>query len=364
MKKNTILAMACLGLAVSLPAFAQLNLPRESQKATVSQRVGITDITIAYSRPHVKGRKVWGDLVPYGMNDLGFGTSKAAPWRAGANENTTFQVTHDVQIEGKTLKAGTYGFHVELKENGTATLIFSNNASSWGSYFYDPKEDVLRVTVATQEAPHCELLAFAFNKVETTTAVASLLWEKKEIPFRIEAPVTRIVLADIREKLRGTAGFSRQSWEQAAQYALNNGGDLNEAMQWISNAIEGQFYSQKTASNLGIKAAIYKKMEQREAYLKTVDEAAEVANTNQLNTLGYQMLNDKEYERALRFFKRNVQNNPADANGYDSLGEAYKTMGDNRNAIKNLQKALTLNPAPNVRSHTVKLLKELGVNIE
>jgi hypothetical protein len=108
-----------------------------NKKATVTERIGITDITIHYDRPAVKGRdgKIWGQLVHKGFMDLGFGTSKAAPWRAGANENTTFTCTTDVMVEGKNLKAGTYGFFIAMGD-GEATLIFSNNATSWGSFFY------------------------------------------------------------------------------------------------------------------------------------------------------------------------------------------------------------------------------------
>ena len=112
MKKATITkTFLCLMLLVSFSTFAQLNTPRGSQQATVSQRVGISDISITYSRPSVNGREVWGKLVPYGLNNLGFGTSKAAPWRAGANENTTITFTHDAKVEGKPIKAGTYGLH-------------------------------------------------------------------------------------------------------------------------------------------------------------------------------------------------------------------------------------------------------------
>ena len=116
---------------------AQLNIPEASQRAQVTQKVGITDITIDYGRPSVKEREVWGKLVPYGFNNLGFGTATAAPWRAGANTNTTIEFSHDVKVEGKDIKAGLYGLHIALKEDGGATVIFSNNTTSWGSYFYE-----------------------------------------------------------------------------------------------------------------------------------------------------------------------------------------------------------------------------------
>ena len=366
MKTRTFtLIIGSLFLLLSIPTSAQLNLPRGSQMATITQRVGITDISITYSRPGVRGREIWGQLVPYGMTNPGFGTATSAPWRAGANENTTIEFTHDVKVEGQDIKAGIYGLHIEVKENGGATIILSNNSSSWGSFFYDEKEDALRAEVMTKEAPHHELLTFEFNTIDATSTVASLIWGEKEIPFKIEVPVSKIVITDIKERLRSTPGFSRQSWEQAANFALNNGGDLNEAMQWIDNAIAGQFYSQKTVNNLSIKAAILDKMGRRNEGAKLIDEAAAMANKNQLNALGYLMLNTyKDNDRALKFFKMNVKNNPEDPNMYDSLGEAYKIIGDKRNAIKNLKKALSMNPPANVRANSVRLLKELGVDAE
>src|ERR1700761_1906820 len=150
------LASAVLALLFIAPTFrssAQLTsmtaLPSGgNKKAAVSERIGLTDVTVNYDRPAVKGREgqIWGKLVPEGYSDQGFGTSKAAPWRAGANENTTITFSNDVMVEGKPLPAGKYGFFIAYGAN-ECTLIFSRNSSSWGSFFYDPKEDVLRVKV-------------------------------------------------------------------------------------------------------------------------------------------------------------------------------------------------------------------------
>ena len=363
MKNNNILNFfMCLGLAVSFSTFAQLNTPRGSQQATVSQRVGISDISITYSRPSVNGREVWGKLVPYGMNNLGFGTATAAPWRAGANENTTITFSHDAKVEGKSVKAGTYGLHIEVKADKTATLILSNDANSWGSFYYDQSKDALRADITTQEVAHKELLSFEFNTVAANSTVASLVWEKRAFPFTIELDVTDIVLNDFRSKSNGQLGFQRQNWENMANYSLNNGGDLNEALGWIDKAIAGNFFSQKTFNNVAIKAQILNKMGKTDEYSTMIDEAAAMANTAQLNAIGYQMLGAKDYDKALKYFKRNVANNPENANVYDSLGECYKTMGDKKNAIKSLKKALTLNPAANVKANSEKLLAELGAN--
>lgn len=347
-------------LTLSFSSFAQLNAPRASQQATVSQRVGISDVTITYSRPSVNGREVWGKLVPYGLNNLGFGTSKAAPWRAGANENTIITFSHDAKVEGKEIKAGTYGLHVEVKEDNNATIILSHDSDAWGSFFYDEKNDALRADVKTKEVLHKELLTYEFNTVNPTSTVVSLIWEKKEIPITIEYDVSNIVLSEATAKLKGQAGFNRQNWEQAAAYSLNNGGDLNEALGWIDGAISGNFYSQKTFNNLAIKGQILNKLGKNQEYVALMDEASAMANKNQLNNLGYQMLGIKDYNRALKYFKLNVANNPTDANSYDSLGECYKTMGDKKNAIKNLKKSLSLNPPANVKANSEKLLSELG----
>ena len=347
---------------VSVPAFAQLNTPRSSQKATVKQTVGISNISITYSRPSVKGREIWGNLVPYGMNNLGFGTAKESPWRAGADENTIIKFSHDVSIEGKPIKAGKYGLHMIIKENGEADIIFSQNSSAWGSYFYDPAEDALRVTVQTKEVPHKELLTYEFIDVQPASTTVALQWEKKEIPFKIGVPVAEIVLADFRKKLQGQDGFTRSNWEQAASFALNNGGDLNEAMHWIENAISGQFYSQKTFNNQFIKSQILQKQGKIEESLKLQNELIPTANVNQLNTIGYQFLTNNKVDKAIEIFKLNVKQNPSNANVYDSLAEGYKTKGDKKNAIKNYKKSLSLNPPPALKANSIKMLKELGVD--
>ncbi len=362
MKLQTVSTIcAFLLFAITTNTFAQLNTPRGSQMAKVSQRVGLSDITIMYSRPSVNGREIWGKLVPYGMNNLGFGTAKESPWRAGANENTIIKFSDDVEIEGQSLKAGKYGFHIIVNKDDTATLIFSKTTKAWGSYFYDPSNDALRVNIKTSAVPHTELLTYSFIAVDANSTTAALAWGKKQFPFKIEVNATDIVMANFAEQLQGQAGFGRQNWETAANYALNNGGDLNTALSWIDAAISGQFFSQKTFNNVALKAQILNKMGKSDEYAALMDEASNMANKNQLNALGYQMMGAKDYDRALKYFKTNVANNPKDANSYDSLAECYKAMGDKAKAIKNFKKSLSLNPPANVKANSEKHLKELGV---
>ncbi len=147
---------------------------RASLKASIMQRIDIdTDITIVYSRPGVKGREIWGGLVPYDE-----------VWRAGANENTTFEVSKDVLINGQKLPAGKYGLHMIPGEKEW-TVIFSKNNSAWGSFSYKKEEDALRITATPEEAPHQEWLMYGFEELAGTSAIGYLWWEKLKAPFEI-----------------------------------------------------------------------------------------------------------------------------------------------------------------------------------
>ncbi|SHH65754.1 DUF2911 domain-containing protein [Winogradskyella jejuensis] len=349
----------CLLLCTSFTLQAQLNTPRGSQMASVMQRIGTTDVTITYSRPSVRDREVWGKLVPFGLNDFGFGTSKAAPWRAGANENTLITFTHDAKVEGKAITAGTYGLHINVKDADNATLILSKDTEAWGSYFYDPSNDALRVDVKLKDIPHTELLTYAFDQVGADYAVAELQWEKKAIPFKIEVDVRSIVTEDLRSKLTGQNAFISQHWEQAANWLLNNDGDLDEALAWINKGLEGQFFSQKTFNGLVIKANILNKKGDSEGFGSTLDEAFAMSNPNQINRLGYLALQSNDYNRAIQYFNSNVKNSPDSANWHGSLADAYKAKGDKKLAIKHYKKALSLNPNARVKARVEKGLKEV-----
>jgi hypothetical protein len=338
--------VVCLFFAAT--AFAQLNTPRGSQQATVSQTVGISKVSVDYSRPSVRGREIWGKLVPYGMNDFGFGTSKAAPWRAGANENTTITFSEDATVEGKSIKAGTYGLHMEVKQSGDVTVIFSQNSTSWGSYFYNPSEDALRVDVKWKDIPHVELLTFNFVAVDATSTTLALQWGKKEIPFTIGFDVTNIVMADIRNKMRDQPGFNRQTWEQAASYALNNGGDLDEALTWINNAIKGQFYSQQTFANTQIKAAILLKQNKNEAAFAAMDEVLPIATVLELHQYGRQLIALGQNDKAMEVFEYNAKKHKGTWPVHYGMARGYSAKGNHKAAAKHLKKALA--NAPNEAS--------------
>lgn len=322
---------------LSAVATAQLDLPRGSQMAGVSQRIGITDISINYSRPSVAERQVWGQLVPYGMNNLGFGTAKESPWRAGANENTVITFSDPVTIEDKPLAAGSYGLHMIIHEDNRATLIFSNNHEAWGSYFYDPAEDALRVEVNIREIPHIEQLTYAFTEVGPASAVASLNWEKKQIPFTIGVDVTELVMDDIRKKLQDSPGFNRQTWEQAANFALNNGGNLEEALGWINAAIEGQFFSEKNFNNLQVKAQILEKMGKPDEAAALMKESLSIGTVFQVHQYGRQLISQGQPAEALEIFKWNAKTHKDTWPVAYGLARGYAANGDYKTALKHLK---------------------------
>ena len=242
----------------------ELTIPRVSQRGTVSQRIGLTDITIVYHRPEVGGREIWGKTVPYGK-----------VWRAGANENTTITFTDDVYVEGKSLTAGTYGLHT-IPDKDQWTIIFSKNSTSWGSFSYDEKEDALRVTTKPQTADFREALTYTFEDVKPDSTAATLRWEKLAVPFHISVDVKAAVLRSIKNELRSVGGFTWAGYDEAAQWCLDNNYNLEEALKWEDTSIsnEDRFENWETKSR--ILDAMNKKDEAAKAFSTAMDRATAI----------------------------------------------------------------------------------------
>jgi len=340
--------------------FAQtVTTPRAaSPAAETSQTIGLSKVIINYSRPAVKDRAIWGALVPYGYNNLGFGTATEAPWRAGANENTTITFTDNAMVEGQAIYAGTYGLFIGVHEDGKADIIFSKNSTSWGSFFYDKSEDALRVTVESADNAATERLSYDFIDVTKNGATVVLDWEKKRFPFKVEYKVDDIVLANARDQLRNTAGFGWQGPLSAANYCLQNNINHKEALAWVDQALANN----ANFNGYFVKAGLLQQTGETTEATAVFDKAAKLANVGQLNFMGYQLMGRKETTKALEYFKLNVEKNPDNANCHDSLGECYKTIGENKLAIKSFKKALSMSPAANVKANSIKNLKELGVD--
>jgi hypothetical protein len=345
-------------LPVSITARTQaITTPRTpSPAATVTQTIGISTVSVNYSRPSVKGREVWGKLVPYGWNAQGFGNGNSAPWRAGANENTTIKFSHAAKIEGKDIPAGEYGLFFVVNPDNTGEVILSKDYRSWGSFFYDEKNDLLRAKIQLRSIPMTELLTYDF--INTTKVAADLVlnWEKKQFPVKIEFDVDKIVMNNAMEELKGPTGFNWQGYASAANYAIQNKMDYDQAMKWIDQAI-----AQNNAfSTLNVKSNLLKAMGKTADADTIMNQAIAIANENELNVYGYTLMNNKEYDKAIDIFVLNTKKNPKSANAFDSLGEAYATKGDKKNAIANFKKSLSMNPPANVKANSEKFLKDLG----
>lgn len=336
----------CAMLFFTVSASAQLTTPADggNKKASVSEEIGVTKITINYDRPAVKGRegKIWNNLVHAGYKDLGFGTSKAAPWRAGANENTKITFSTDVKIEGQTLKAGSYGFFAAMG-TGEATLIFSNNSSSWGSYFYDPKEDALRVNVKTVPLNESiERLKYEFFDQTDNSATIALLWEKLKIPFKVEVDLVKTQMESYRKELRSNTGFRSDAWQQAAQFAVDNNTNLDEALQWADYSLNGVFVGEKNFRNYATRAAVLNKLGKTADADAAMKLAMPLATMNELHQYGRQLIQQKRGKDALEVFKMNAQKHPNQSTTLIGLTRGYSAVGDYANAIKTAQLALPL----------------------
>lgn len=185
---NVVFFLLFLGIfMVSSLVVGQDKEPKKSPKATASQTIGIdTEVTFEFSRPSVKGRVIWGELVPWGFAEGNkYSDEKPYPWRGGANENSTIEFTSDLLIEGNKVEAGKYSIHFKPGEKEWVVMINSVN-DKWGSYTYDPANDVASFTVTPVEAPQQEMLIYGFEDYDGYTATAYLLWDKLKVPFEIE----------------------------------------------------------------------------------------------------------------------------------------------------------------------------------
>jgi hypothetical protein len=297
--------------------------------------------------------------VHVGYKDLGFGTSKAAPWRAGANENTTITFSTDVKIEGQPLKAGAYGFLIAMG-TGDATLIFSNNSYSWGSFFYDPKDDALKVTVKTIPLNESvERLKYEFMDETENSATIALLWEKLKIPFKVEVDYVNTQMESFRKELRTSKGFKSDVWQEAAQFAADHNTNLDEALQWSDYSLNGQFVGEKNFKNYATRAAVLNKMGKTADADAAMKTAMPLASMQELHAYGRQLLQQKRAKEALEVFKLNAQKNPNQFTTYMGLARGYSANGDFVNALKNAQLAQPLAPNPPNKDAVDKMLTTL-----
>jgi hypothetical protein len=338
------IALALLVASPVLVAQAPaLLLPIASPRATVSQKVGLTDIEVTYNRPAVKGRKVWGGLVPYDK-----------VWRAGADENTIVAFSTPVSVGGTTLPAGRYGLHM-VPTATTWTVIFSSQSHGWGSFSYDPKEDLAKVTVTPAPTEPTERLAYTFDDPTDAGVTLSLRWEQLRVPIPLAVDTKQVVAASLREQLKGLHQFFPQAWAGAAGWCVRNDTNLDEARTWADRSLG----MQETFPGLRVKAALLEKKGDAKGAEALRAKALTIATEVEVNQAGYMLLGQKKVDEAIALFQKNIKDHPASWNSYDSLAEAYATKGDKAQATANYQKAFDMVKAEDQRKRIQEELAKL-----
>lgn len=360
MKKIKLFAAAFLFTGVS---FAQMDLPPGggNPRAMISEEVGITSITVKYSRPDVNKRegKLFGSKVPYGFSEQNNISGKNdAPWRVGANEATTITFEHDVKVEGKDIKAGTYALFMAMGADNV-TLIFSNQNEAWGSFSYKTEDDVLRVNVKPVKLDKSvEWLKFEFLEHGEKHCVVAMQWEYVSVPFRIDVDVDNIVIAKLRKEMTSRKSFIPALELQAAQYCLNKNINLDEALAWSKNAITGPA-GQKTYITLRNLAVAYEKLNRIPEADSTMNEALLIATANQYTAYGRILIGQKRADKALEIFKAS-QKRYGDIFGVNSgMVNGYSAKADFKNALKHAEKAMVQAPDENTKKQVEAIIAKL-----
>ena len=315
--------MVLLATRIAFAQSTQLNIPRDSQRASVTQRIGITDITVNYHRPLVKGRTIWGKVVPYGQ-----------VWRAGANENTTITFTDPVSIEGKPLDRGTYGLHM-IPNQDQWTVIFSKVNSAWGSFTYKEDEDALRVSVKPQSADLQEALLYQVDQPTENTAVVTMRWEKVAVPFKVSVDVNKIVVASLHQQLRGLSQYTWDGWDDAATYLVAHKYDLDEALEFENRSIGSEPRYENYMTKSQILEAMGKKDEAKVAH----DKAIEIATPAQLHQYAFALKGQKKDEEAYAVWRKNAKDHPDLWFTHSGMARVYSSQGDFDNAVKEMKLA-------------------------
>lgn len=347
MKNQAVIFLSLIATIFTVQSAAaqtDLGLPDKSQAAVIKQRVGVTDITISYHRPLVKGRKIFGGLEPY-----------EKVWRAGANENTTFEVTDPVSIEGQPLPRGIYGLHM-IPAADSWTIIFSKAATSWGSYTYNQAEDALRVNVKPRAIENEEALEYEFEDLQADSATITMKWEKVAVPFRTSVKDEETVLPFIRCHLRGRAQYSWGPLNEAAQYCLTKKIALEEALKWADQSIQ----IEERFENVSAKADILKAMNKPEEAKTVWDHALEIGGARQLYVHGRELQGQKRDAEGAEMFQTVVKRFPQQLFGHLSNARLKSAGGDFAGAAEEAKQALAAAPSEAQKQSIQPLIDRLN----
>lgn len=329
--RTAVLALLLFSVPAAVRAQSALvNLPRASQHAVLTQRIGITDITINYSRPLVNGRKVWGGLVPYGQ-----------PWRSGANENTTISFGDPVTIDGQPLAAGTYGLHMIPAENEW-TIAFSKMNAAWGSFTYDQAEDALRVTVKPAATDFHDALTYDFDDLKPDSAVVTLRWEKVAVPFKVGVNVHEVVEASLHNQLRGRVQYEWQAWDDSANYLLAEKTDLDDALRYSNQSI----LIEQRYDNLMTKSQVLDALGRKDEAITARNQALDRADVNQLYGYALQLQKEGKQDEAFQVYRNLAKKFPDHWRAHAAMARVYSSQGDYANALKEANAAMPGAPDP------------------
>ena len=326
MRRYPLLATFVLAtlFACVLSAHAQsaiLDLPRDSQRAEIMQKIGITNITITYHRPLVKGRKVFGGLEPYGK-----------VWRTGANENTTIEFSDPVSIEGKPLAKGLYGLHMIPGESDW-TVIFSRNSTSWGSFSYKEAEDALRVTVKSHPSEMHEALTFDFDDPKPTATTITMRWDKVAVPFKLEVDTPKIVEESLQKQLRGRAQYEWQAGDEAANYLADNKVNPEEALTYVNSSVQVE----ERFENLITKARVLDMLNRKDEATTARNKALDMGTAIQVHVYGRQLQLRGNQEDAFAVYRTNIKKYPDHWLAHNEAARLACAKGDFDTAVKEMK---------------------------
>jgi tetratricopeptide (TPR) repeat protein len=321
---------------------ALLDLPRKSQNAQVTQTIGITEVTVKYSRPVINGRKVWGGLVPYGE-----------VWRAGANENTVITFSDPVTVEGKPLDKGTYGLFMIPKEDEW-TIIFSRTNTAWGAFTYKPDEDVLRVTVKPAASDFHDALLYDFDPITSDSAQVTLRWDKLAVPFKVAVNVPQTVEQSLNGQLRGRVQYEWQSWDDAANYFLDAKADLPDGLKYAdkSTEIESRY------DNLMTKSKILAALGKPDEAAKFSAMALQKADAPQSYQYARQLQRDGKQDQAFAIYRDLAKKYPTNLFTYAGQARIAVGAGNYDEAVKEMKLAKDAAPE-NAKSQIQGLINRL-----
>jgi hypothetical protein len=366
--KQIIFSLVTIFSTLSLAAQMDVLPSGGNPRAKITEEVGITDITLTYGRPDVGGRegKIWGALVTWGFTSQNLVTNKSnMPWRAGANENTTISFEHDVKVEGKPVKAGTYGLHLAMWPD-SAVLILSTQAGAWGSFYYDEKYDALRTTIKPVALDRSvEWLKYEFIEHKEKHCIVAMQWEKISVPFKIEVDVDNIVVARLREQVASQKGFNSTNMIQASSFCFNKNINLEEALGWAQRAVTG-FQGQKSYPSLRNLATGYEKLNRLSQADSIMTEALPLSTVNQHIAYGRALITQKRADKALETMQAAKTKHGDVFAVNNGLSFAYAAKGDFKNAEASAEKAK--GQAPNdaakktIEANIVKLKEGKDIN--